>query len=142
MSSEPNRRVSHADLTVFVQSVLKAAGVADEEVPILAGSLLWADLAGRTKHGVNRLPTYLERLRTGAIASPSGPSVVTSSGAVTVLDGHRGFGHYVGHIARSEPLRPPSSTRLDSWASRIAIISGWACTSSKWPVGVAWSALP
>ena len=104
MSSEPIPRVSHADLTVFVQSILKAAGVADEEVPILAESLLWADLVGRTRHGVRRLPTYLERLRTGLIKSPSCPSVVTSTGAVTLLDGHHGFGHYVGHVAMERAI--------------------------------------
>ncbi|ORX12631.1 MULTISPECIES: Ldh family oxidoreductase [Mycolicibacterium] len=75
--------------------VLKAYGVPDADARLVAESLVTADLWGHPSHGMLRLPWYVARLRSGVMNPVSDPEVVSSFGAVTVLDGRDGVGQIV-----------------------------------------------
>jgi LDH2 family malate/lactate/ureidoglycolate dehydrogenase len=97
-------RVSAERLDGFLRAAMAAAGASPDEVPIVAGALVWADLTGRYNHGIVRLPVYLKRLRLGLVASPSRPESTTAAPGLVRVDGRGGFGHYVGHLAMTEAI--------------------------------------
>jgi LDH2 family malate/lactate/ureidoglycolate dehydrogenase len=92
-------RVAPAALQAFAEATLTAGGLAEVEAPIVAGSLVWSDLVGRPTHGVWRLPTYVKRVQRGLIQSPCEPAIERPAPASLRVDGHGGFGQYVGHVA-------------------------------------------
>lgn len=97
-------RIPAADLQRFVERALTAAGADAAEAPVIAAAIVWADLAGRATHGAWRLPTYVRRLRAGLVTSPCRPSIAAAADAVLAVDGHGGFGHYVGHVAMEQAI--------------------------------------
>src|SRR5262249_42510676 len=56
-----------ADLRRFAGALFEAAGVAPAIADEWAKSLVWANLRGVDSHGVLRIPSYIERLKTKAI---------------------------------------------------------------------------
>lgn len=72
-----------------------AADVADEVVE----ALLWCDLHGVSSHGMNMLPTYLQRLKGGGIVGNARPSVIRQKNAILQMDGGGGFGQVAGRAA-------------------------------------------
>jgi len=92
-------RINHEDLRGFAARLLTAAGAIPEEANIAAEVLVWADLIGRSTQGVWRLSVLLPRLRDGLIRSPCVPELSQRADSIAVLDGHDGFGQFVGHIA-------------------------------------------
>src|SRR5262249_13258472 len=57
-------RFAHDELEAFSASVLTRAGLPENDAKTVAASLVQADLIGVSTHGVARLPSYVERLRT------------------------------------------------------------------------------
>ena len=79
-------------LTQFGTNVLTALGVPTDDAHLLSDSLVVAELWGHSSHGMLRLPWYVERLRSGAMAAVTQSQTVIDSGAVVVLEGHHGVG--------------------------------------------------
>jgi len=92
-------KVEHRILQQFIADILLAAGVDSQEAPLIAHTFVWFDLIGRDTQGVSRLPAYLKRLAHGLITSPSHPEFNQKSDTIYLVDGHHGFGHYLGHVA-------------------------------------------
>lgn len=81
-----------------------AAGTDATEAVVIADNLIWADLVGRFTQGVWRLTVLLPRLRSGLVRSPCVPEFIQKAEGMGVVDGHDGFGHYVGHIAMKKAI--------------------------------------
>jgi len=64
------------DARTFVEAVLRAAGVSEANAAVVAHGLVSADLRGVESHGVNRIPSYLARVR-GGILDPKADPVLT-----------------------------------------------------------------
>ncbi|HET9561164.1 MAG TPA: Ldh family oxidoreductase [Propionibacteriaceae bacterium] len=79
-------------LTQFGTNVLTALGVPTDDAHLLSDSLVVAELWGHSSHGMLRLPWYVERLRSGAMAAVTQAETIVDSGAVVVLEGHHGVG--------------------------------------------------
>ena len=79
-------------LTQFGTNVLTALGVPTDDAHLLSDSLVVAELWGHSSHGMLRLPWYVERLRSGAMAAVTQSQTIMDSGAVVVLEGHHGVG--------------------------------------------------
>jgi len=79
-------------LQAFVAAALERASVPGPDAALVADTLVRADLWGHQSHGVLRLPWYLARLRSGAMAAVTAPELVVDAGAVAVLDGKDGIG--------------------------------------------------
>lgn len=92
-------RVPVPSLHGFVVALLERLGLSPEHARRTAQALVDADLAGMDTHGVRLLPPYAARLRDGAIAARPELTVVSRTGAVSVLDGGNGLGQVVASWA-------------------------------------------
>ncbi|GAB2893016.1 Ldh family oxidoreductase [Streptomyces mayteni] len=87
--------VGAPDLIRFATATVEAHGVPARDAALLADTLVTAELWGHPSHGMLRLPWYLDRLTSGAMAAVTEPAVVADHGAVLVLDGRDGIGQVV-----------------------------------------------
>jgi hydroxycarboxylate dehydrogenase B len=79
--------------------ILAAAGSSADEAQKVAARLVDANLTGHDSHGVIRVPQYVGQVQDGSILPNQRGEVVRETEAVTVLDGHFGFGQVVGEQA-------------------------------------------
>jgi len=96
--------VEQQTLQQFILDLLRAAGVDEQEAPIIAQVFVWSDLIERSTQGVGRLAAYLKRLSLGLIQSPCRPEFSQKAETIYILDGHDGFGHYLGHLAMTKAI--------------------------------------
>jgi LDH2 family malate/lactate/ureidoglycolate dehydrogenase len=72
-----------------------AAGVKKVHAAITADRLVEADLRGRTGHGIIRLPSYLKRIKAGAINLTPDIRLAHETPASALVDGDNGLGQVV-----------------------------------------------
>src|SRR4030081_2039994 len=99
-----DRGINHKDLRDLAAALLSASGTDESEVGTIADILIWADLVGRSTQGIWYLKTLLQRLRAGFIQSPCSPEFMQKTDGIVLVDGHNGFGRYVGHVAMSRAI--------------------------------------
>jgi LDH2 family malate/lactate/ureidoglycolate dehydrogenase len=76
----------------FVQGVLSGNGVSSSNAAIVADCLVQADLRGVDTHGVNRIPSYMARVREGVLDASAFPELQNITPVVGQVDGKNGFG--------------------------------------------------
>jgi uncharacterized oxidoreductase len=86
-------------LEAFCRDVLTALGATPEVAREVAAHLIKANLSGHDSHGAMRLMQYVDQSDSGDILPSAQPEVVHESGAVFVVDAHRGLGHYATSFA-------------------------------------------
>lgn len=86
-------------LREIVRDVFAGAGCAADEAERVARYLVEANLVGHDSHGVIRVPSYVEWLRTGKVLAGQTIDVVFANDAVAVVDGKFGLGQTVGEQA-------------------------------------------
>jgi len=59
----------------FLEGVLIGNGVSKENAVIVAKCLVQADLRGVDTHGINRIPSYMARIRQGVLDPKATPSL-------------------------------------------------------------------
>jgi LDH2 family malate/lactate/ureidoglycolate dehydrogenase len=91
-NSSPKLIVTPSNARSFATSLLEANSVPPENATIIANSLVAADLRGVETHGINRLPAYLARVRTGAMSATASPTFTSITPVVGQVNGHNGFG--------------------------------------------------
>jgi uncharacterized oxidoreductase len=121
-------------LRELAATILAAAGSSADEARKVAARLVDANLAGHDSHGVIRVPQYVSQVQDGTIAPNQQADVVRETEAVTVFDGHFGYGQVVGEqavqaavdkarrhgIAMSALRRSAHLGRLGDWAEMAA----------------------
>lgn len=80
------------ELTALGTRILTSLGVPEQDAQLFSDSLVTAELWGHSSHGMLRLPWYVARLRSGAMATRTEPAEVTDTGPLVVLDGRGGIG--------------------------------------------------
>lgn len=95
-------RIPAAELRRFATELLQCGGVEADEARITAEVAVWNDLVGRPTQGVERLPTFLTQVATGAIQSPCAAILRRTGPATAQLDGNRGLGYVLGARAVDE----------------------------------------
>jgi LDH2 family malate/lactate/ureidoglycolate dehydrogenase len=93
------RRVAVRSLTQFGTEALTRVGVPPDDARLLAESLVIAERWGHASHGMLRLPWYIARLRSGAMAAVTRWDLVVDHGAIAVMDGHDGIGQVLANEA-------------------------------------------
>jgi uncharacterized oxidoreductase len=83
----------------LTSAVFAAAGCHESEAERIGHYLVEANLAGHDSHGVIRIPSYVEWLRTGKVLANQTIAVVFENEALAVVDGRFGFGQSVGEQA-------------------------------------------
>ncbi|KAF5021293.1 hypothetical protein F66182_6691 [Fusarium sp. NRRL 66182] len=92
----------------LVEDILRGNGVPPDNASIIARCLVAADLRGVDTHGINRIPSYMERVRQGVLNASAEPLISQITPAVAQVDGQNGFGFvaaYRGMAAAIESAR-------------------------------------
>lgn len=76
-----------------------AMGGSDAVADDMVASLISANMEGMDSHGILRLPQYLGLVEEGEIDPKAQPEIVRQDRAVTLLDGHWGFGQVGARVA-------------------------------------------
>ena len=75
-SDEPKIvHVRHEDAQAFAEAILQANDVSRDNATIIARALVQADLRGVDSHGINRLPSYMSRVRNGVLDPTAEPTL-------------------------------------------------------------------
>jgi LDH2 family malate/lactate/ureidoglycolate dehydrogenase len=109
MNSPPSQdriiRVPSSSALRFVESILVSNGVSPANAQIVSKCLVEADLRGVDTHGINRIPSYMERIRQGVLDPKASPSIRCLTPAVAQVDGHNGFGFVAAHMGMAEAIK-------------------------------------
>ena len=111
-------RVPVADLYRFYEAVFGALGVPGDDLKLVADSLIDADLHGVDSHGIDRIPTYVERIRTGGIKLGVPLETIRDDGNTVVLSGNDGIGQVVATKAMRLAVERASQHGLAAVAVR------------------------
>jgi L-lactate dehydrogenase len=96
MDNKP-ARYDHEALHAYATKLLEAVGLAHERSEAVADSLVQSELLGHRTHGLAWMPTYLQRVQNGTIAS---------SGEIDVIADHSGaFAWSAGRLPGSWVMR-------------------------------------
>jgi LDH2 family malate/lactate/ureidoglycolate dehydrogenase len=88
----------------FIDSVLRGNGVAPENASVVARCLVAADLRGVDTHGMNRIPSYMERIRQGVLDGSATPELTKITPAVAQVDAHNGFGFVAADVGMTAAI--------------------------------------
>ncbi|KAF9769740.1 hypothetical protein IL306_012831 [Fusarium sp. DS 682] len=88
----------------FVEDILKGNGIPSENAAIIARCLVAADLRGVDTHGMNRIPSYMERIRQDVLNASAQPILTQVTPAVAQVDGQNGFGFVAAHKGMSAAI--------------------------------------
>ncbi|ORY61615.1 Malate/L-lactate dehydrogenase [Pseudomassariella vexata] len=93
--------IPREDALAFVQRILEAHGVSSTDAATVADNLVSADLRGVDSHGINRIPSYVARVRQGVLDPKAQPTITQPTPVVAQIDGHNAFGAVVAKKAMS-----------------------------------------
>jgi LDH2 family malate/lactate/ureidoglycolate dehydrogenase len=105
-------RLSREELLALATRVLHANGLGLEDAGEAAEILVLADLFGISTHGVERLPSYVDRMRTGGVDPAAAVTIETVAPALLRVDGNNGLGPVVGQKALRACLAAARQTGL------------------------------
>lgn len=83
---------AEATLRRIVEQMVVALGTPPDYAPVIAESLVGANLTGHDSHGVLRLPWYANLIKLGRIVPSARPSVADLHAATGRIDGMLGWG--------------------------------------------------
>ena len=84
-------RVTVDNAKKYVEGVLVGNGVKKENAAIVANCLVQADLRGVDTHGINRIPSYMTRVRQGALDLTAEPKLEKITPVVAQVNSSRFF---------------------------------------------------
>ncbi|EME49747.1 hypothetical protein DOTSEDRAFT_58929 [Dothistroma septosporum NZE10] len=96
--------VAPDDVQSFAEGVLKGNGVPDQNAAIIAKCLVAADLRGVDTHGVNRIPSYMARIRLRVLDAKAQPTVDQVTPVVAQVDAHNSFGFVAAHLGMEKAI--------------------------------------
>ena len=88
----PDVIITGQDALNYATSLLQAHGVHQSNANLIAQCLVAGDLRGIDTHGINRLPSYMARVRAGVLDAIATPEIKQVTPAVAQVDGRNGFG--------------------------------------------------
>jgi hydroxycarboxylate dehydrogenase B len=91
--------IHHDRLRELSTAIFTAAGCQQAEAARISFYLVEANLAGHDSHGVLRIPSYVDWLRTGKVIANKTIKVLFENDVIAVMDGEFGFGQTVGEQA-------------------------------------------
>ncbi|TKA74768.1 hypothetical protein B0A55_03852 [Friedmanniomyces simplex] len=94
----PMIHVSAPNAKAFAEGILTANGVPPANAAIVAHCLVAADLRGVDTHGINRLPSYMSRIRQGVLDPVAEPTLHQVTPVVAQVDAHNAFGFVAAHM--------------------------------------------
>jgi LDH2 family malate/lactate/ureidoglycolate dehydrogenase len=87
--------IHQAPLSKFAAAIFQAQGMSATDAATVADVLVWANLRGADSHGVSRIPSYLDYIRSGALDPRARPAMRALTPSSFVLD----CAHSAGPVA-------------------------------------------
>jgi (2R)-3-sulfolactate dehydrogenase (NADP+) len=103
-------KVTYERVVDLATHLLQKVGLDPSNAPAVARAIGLAEVWGLGSHGLLRLPIYLDRLEAGGYAPGAQLTTVTDLGALTVLDGGTGLGHW--QLSRAVELAVPRAEQF------------------------------
>ena len=98
----------------LIAAVFQTVGASAADAPTVARHMVGANLAGHDSHGVQLMPTYVERVQRGDIV-PGAPHEVLDETATTArVDGHWGFGQVVSERAMALAIQKAQTANVSA----------------------------
>jgi (2R)-3-sulfolactate dehydrogenase (NADP+) len=94
--------LSLAETTVWVATAFERYGCSKDNAQSVARALVAAEADGLKGHGLSRVPTYLQMVRSGKIDGKARPSMTRPRHAVLAIDAACGFAYPAIDLAVSE----------------------------------------
>ncbi|MEJ2167669.1 MAG: Ldh family oxidoreductase [Desulfobacterales bacterium] len=110
--------VAYDELQELGEKCLELVGVPPDHALITTQVLLWADLRGVGTHGVERLLSYVPRLKKGLINACPALKVEEKGEAIRLLHGDNGLGQVVGERGVREAISLAKKSGLGFVACR------------------------
>jgi delta1-piperideine-2-carboxylate reductase len=89
-----------AELATLVREILVSAGMSEENAQIVGEVVVAAERDGSRSHGIFRVPSMVEILRSGWVDGFATPAVVDKSTGLVLADGGNGFAQIAYAAAR------------------------------------------
>lgn len=102
--AEPKIHVNGDEAREFVAGVLQGNGVSESNARIIADCLIQADLRGVDTHGMNRIPSYMERIRQGVLDPAAEPVFNQITPVVGQVDGRNAFGFLCAQLGMKHAI--------------------------------------
>ncbi|KAK5941620.1 hypothetical protein PMZ80_005568 [Knufia obscura] len=123
-------RFSHNRVHDFVRGILIGNNVPEDSAETVARCLVAADLRGIDTHGVNRIPSYMERVRQGVLDPRAIPELTAATPVVAQVDGKNSFGflgatmaiHHAVEVAKTYGIGMVSVKHSNHFG-----MSAWIC---------------
>ena len=110
-------KLTYGSLVELGTELLVDAGESQDNAAAVARALGLAEAWNLGSHGLLRLPIYLDRLEAGGYAPDARLKTVTDLGALMVLDGNTGLGHW--QLSRAVRLAVPRAKQFGITAIAI-----------------------
>jgi LDH2 family malate/lactate/ureidoglycolate dehydrogenase len=104
MEANPIITLSVAEVMDLCKQALQSVHANPQAMEAVTDALVWCELHGVASHGLNMLPTYLERAKSGGIDPQAKPAISHQRGALMSLDGCGTFGQYIAHTAVEQAI--------------------------------------
>ena len=88
----------------YVQGVLEKNGVTPTNASTVARCLVAADLRGVDTHGVNRVPSYMARIRAGVLDPSAQPTLKDITPVVAQVDAKNAFGFVAADMGMTRAI--------------------------------------
>ena len=88
----------------LAEEILKAINVPAENAAVVGRCLVAADLRGVDTQGINRIPSYLERIQLGALDPTPQPIVTQVTPVATQVDANNGWGFVAAHAGMTAAI--------------------------------------
>jgi LDH2 family malate/lactate/ureidoglycolate dehydrogenase len=89
----------------FAKNILVGNGMPAAGAETVARCLLAADLRGMDSHGVNRIPSYMTRIREKVLDPKATPTVHQVTPVVAQVDGHNAFGFLAASLGMQSAIK-------------------------------------
>jgi (2R)-3-sulfolactate dehydrogenase (NADP+) len=103
-------KIAYGELRMRTQRALREAGLSEDDSASTARSIVLAQAWGIDSHGLSRLPVYLDRIRRGGYPAQAHLVVTADYGALAVLDGQGGIGHW--QLSRAVEMAVPRARQF------------------------------
>jgi len=94
---QPDVLMPTAAIREWVRQLMRTAGSNEIEAARCAEHVVGANLTGHDSHGVGTVPLYVRSLAAGELRLNQTISIVTDTGTLVVVEGHRGLGQSIAH---------------------------------------------
>ncbi|KAG9257200.1 putative malate dehydrogenase [Emericellopsis atlantica] len=98
MSESVKIPIPPARLHTLVHNILTANNVPPSHATTITNALILADLRGVDTHGINRIPSYIARIRQGVLDPIAQPILTQTTPVVAHVDGQNAFGFVSAHM--------------------------------------------